>query len=71
LLLVTVGIVAGLVLALAGTRGAGSLLYGLQPNDPLTFVVATALLSTVALFAGFVPAYRASRTNPVVALRYE
>jgi len=71
LLLLTVGIVAGLVLALVGARGAGSLLYGLQPNDPLTFAVATALLSVVALFAGFVPAYRASRTNPVAALRYE
>jgi predicted permease len=71
LLLLTVGIVAGLVFALAGARGAGSLLYGLQPNDPLTFAVATALLSMVALFAGFIPAYRASRTNPVAALRYE
>ncbi len=71
LLLLTAGIVAGLVLALAGARGAGSLLYGLQPNDPLTFVVATALLSVVSLFAGFVPAYKASRTNPVAALRYE
>ena len=71
LLLLTVGIMAGLVLALVGARGAGSLLYGLQPNDPLTFAVATALLSVVALFAGFVPAYRASQTNPVVALRYE
>jgi predicted permease len=71
LLLLTVGIVAGLVFALAGARGAGSLLYGLQPNDPLTFAVATALLSMVALCAGFVPAYRASRTNPVAALRYE
>jgi predicted permease len=71
LLLLTAGIVAGLVLALAGARGAGSLLYGLQPNDPLTFAVATALLSAVSLFAGFVPAYKASRTNPVAALRYE
>jgi len=69
--LLAVGIVAGLAFALAGARGAGSLLYGLRPNDPLTFAGATALLSMVALFAGLVPAYRASRTNPIVALRCE
>jgi len=69
--LLAVGIVAGLAFALAGARGAGSLLYGLRPNDPLTFAGATALLSMVALFASLVPAYRASRTNPVVALRCE
>jgi predicted permease len=71
LLLLMVGIAAGLAFSLAGARGAGSLLYGLQPTDPLTFAGATALLSTVALCAGLVPAYRASRTDPVVALRYE
>jgi ABC-type antimicrobial peptide transport system permease subunit len=70
-LLLAVGIMAGLVFALAGARGAGSRLYDLEPNDPLTFAVASALLSMVALFAGFVPAYKASRTNPVVALGYE
>jgi predicted permease len=69
--LLAVGIVIGVVLGLGVTRGASSLLYGLQPNDPLTFVGASALLIGVALLAGFVPAHRASRVEPMVALRYE
>jgi predicted permease len=69
--LLAVGIAIGVVLGLGVTRGASSLLYGLQPNDPLTFVGASALLIGVALLAGFVPAHRASRVDPMVALRYE
>jgi ABC-type antimicrobial peptide transport system permease subunit len=69
--LLALGIAVGVVLALAVTRGASSLLYGLQPNDPLTFVGASALLIGVALLASFVPAHRASRVDPMVALRYE
>jgi predicted permease len=71
LVLLALGIVAGVVLALAATRGASSLLFGLQPNDPLTLVGASVLLITIAFLASFLPAQRASRIDPMVALRYE
>jgi ABC-type lipoprotein release transport system permease subunit len=47
----------------------GSRLYGVAPHDPLTLVAATGLLLTVALIAAYVPAVRASRLNPMTALR--
>ena len=65
------GITIGFVFALVATRAAGSLLFGLRANDPLTFLGASALLVTVALVAAFVPAQKASRVDPMVALRYE
>jgi predicted permease len=65
------GVGAGLVLALAASKGAGSLLFGLQPNDPLTLFSAAGFLSVVALLASYIPAYRASRVEPMNALRYE
>jgi len=71
LLLLVFGVAIGAVLALAAGRGAGSLLFGLRPNDPLTFVGASALLLAVGLAASFVPVHRASRVDPMVALRYE
>jgi predicted permease len=71
LLLLALGVGLGVVLALAAVRSAGSLLFGLQPNDPLTFVAAVGLLVTIALLASFLPARRASRVDPMVALRYE
>jgi predicted permease len=69
--LLTVGIAVGLVCALALARGAASLLYGIQPTNPLLLVCASALLGAIALFAGFIPAQRAARIDPLVALRYE
>jgi predicted permease len=71
LVLLALGVAVGVVLALAAVRSASSLLFGLEPNDPLTFVAASALLVTIALIASFLPARRASRVDPMVALRYE
>ena len=71
LTLLAVGVTVGVVLALATTRSAGSLLFGLRPNDPFTFAGASLLLIGVALTASFIPAQRASRVDPMVALRYE
>ena len=71
LLLVAIGLVIGLVAARALTKTAASLLYELQPNDPLTIALATLLLATVALLAGYFPARRAARVDPMVALRDE
>jgi predicted permease len=65
------GVSFGLLLALFAIRGAGSLLFGLRPNDPLTFAGASFLLILVALMASFLPAHKASRVDPMVALRYE
>jgi predicted permease len=71
LTLLGVGVGSGLVLSMAAARGANSLLYGLQPNDPLTLFSAAGFLSAVALAASYIPAYRASRVEPMNALRYE
>jgi predicted permease len=69
--LVVLGLVAGLGAALATTRLIESLLYGLTPNDPLTIGLASLLLLTVAALAGYLPARRAARVDPMVALRIE
>jgi predicted permease len=71
LTMLAVGVGAGLVLAMAAARGANSLLYGLQANDPLTLLSAAGFLAAVALAASYMPAYRASRVDPMNALRYE
>jgi predicted permease len=71
LLLLVYGVAIGVVLALAVGRSAGSLLFGLKPHDPFAFIGASALLLLVGLVAGFVPVYRASRLDPMVALRHE
>ncbi|HEY7190683.1 MAG TPA: ABC transporter permease [Vicinamibacterales bacterium] len=67
--LVVVGLTVGGALAYAASRMIGSRLYGVAPHDPLTLVAATGLLLTVALIAAYVPAVRASRLNPMTALR--
>jgi putative ABC transport system permease protein len=69
--LVVAGILLGIAGALALTRLMASLLYSVSPTDPATFVVVSFLLATVALIACYVPARRAMRVDPTVALRTE
>jgi hypothetical protein len=66
-----VGVVLGLIGAFAATRLAASMLYGITPRDPLTFVAVVALLVLVALGASWLPARRATRVDPMIALRAE
>ena len=66
-----IGIGIGVGVALILTRSMASMLYGVAPSDPLTFAIVALFLSGVALLACYIPARRASRVDPVVALRYE
>ncbi len=71
LALALMGIVIGVPIALAGMHLVRSMMFGLGLADPIVIVVAAALLGIVAALAGFLPAYRASRVDPMIALRYE
>jgi putative ABC transport system permease protein len=71
MLLVACGLLIGVVTALLATRLIGALLVGLSATDPLTYAFISLLLAAVAALAGYVPARRATRVDPMVALRSE
>ncbi|MEP6832826.1 MAG: ABC transporter permease [Gemmatimonas sp.] len=67
--MLTVGIVIGLAGAMAGSRYVASFLFGVKPNDATTLMLSAAVLAIVALMAGAIPAWRAARLDPMLALR--
>ena len=70
LLVVSLGIAIGIPLALAGTRLIRGMLFGVGGVDPVVIVLASILLIAVATLAGYLPARRASRVDPMIALRH-
>ena len=69
--LLAAGLLLGIVLSLAASQAVAKLLYGLSPSDPLTIGLSALLLALVALPASLIPAIRASRLDPMNALREE
>jgi len=70
-LVVIAGLIAGSIVAVASTQLVATFLYGLKPRDPMTIALAAVVLAAVAALAGYLPARRASRLDPMIALREE
>jgi len=70
-MMTSTGIIAGLGAAALGTRLMSDLLVGVSPRDPVTFAAGAVLLLSLAVLASYVPARRATRVDPMVALRAE
>jgi len=71
MVLVAAGVAIGVVAAIAASRLIAGLLFGLTPNDPLAITGAIAVMLVVSALAGYLPARRASKVDPMVALRCE
>jgi putative ABC transport system permease protein len=71
LVIIAIGLVIGAALALAVGRLIGSLLIGVSGTDPLTYVAVALTLALVGSAASYIPALRASRVDPIIALRHE
>jgi putative ABC transport system permease protein len=71
MILAGIGLAVGLVIVFILARFLTSMLYGVSPTDPITFIAITFLLAAVALVACYIPAHRAARVDPMVALREE
>jgi ABC-type antimicrobial peptide transport system permease subunit len=71
MIMVIAGVTIGLATAIAAGRLVTAILFGLAPNDVWTMTAAIGLMAAVCLIAGYLPARRASRVDPMVALRYE
>jgi ABC-type antimicrobial peptide transport system permease subunit len=71
MLVVGCGVGAGLIAALLLSRTLATMLFGVTPTDPLTYTAVAAVLAVVAFVASYLPAYRATRVDPIVALRAE
>ncbi len=69
--MIVIGVVTGVAATFGATRLIAAKLYGLSPMDPVTIVASVLMLAVVALVAGYIPAARAARVNPVTALRHE
>jgi ABC-type antimicrobial peptide transport system permease subunit len=71
LALATVGLALGLPIAAGASRLVESFLFGMKPNDPVALTLAVAVLLSAALLAGYAPARKASRIDPMIAVRHE
>ena len=71
MVLALIGVALGLIASYAVTGVMRSLLFGVTATDPITFVIVALVLAAVALLANYIPARRATRVDPLIALRYE
>jgi ABC-type antimicrobial peptide transport system permease subunit len=71
LILTAIGLVIGLAATVGATQGIASLLFGVEPFDPITYVGVGALMLAVAFIASYAPAFRAARIDPAITLRAE